>query len=60
MPRSTRQRLADIVPLAIRFMDDVVDVSNYPLAAQAQEAKAKRRIGPWYNRPCRCARHVRT
>ena len=31
--------------LAVRFMDDVVDVSNYPLGAQRAEAMAKRRIG---------------
>jgi ribonucleoside-diphosphate reductase alpha chain len=37
--------LARIVPVAIRFMDNVVDVSNYPLPAQEEEAKAKRRIG---------------
>jgi ribonucleoside-diphosphate reductase alpha chain len=30
---------------AVRFMDDVIDVSNYPLEAQRQEALAKRRIG---------------
>jgi ribonucleoside-diphosphate reductase alpha chain len=37
--------LAEVVALAIRFMDNVVDVSNYPLPEQRQEAKAKRRIG---------------
>ena len=37
--------LRRIVPLAIRFMDNVIDVSRYPLGAQAAEAKAKRRIG---------------
>jgi ribonucleoside-diphosphate reductase alpha chain len=31
--------------VAVRFLDDVVDVSNYPLAQQEREAKAKRRIG---------------
>jgi ribonucleoside-diphosphate reductase alpha chain len=31
--------------VAVRFLDNVVDVSNYPLAAQEREAKAKRRIG---------------
>jgi ribonucleotide reductase alpha subunit len=29
----------------VRFLDDVIDISNYPLDAQTQEAKAKRRIG---------------
>jgi ribonucleoside-diphosphate reductase alpha chain len=37
--------LARIVPLAVRFMDDVIDVSNFPLEAQRREALAKRRIG---------------
>ncbi len=31
--------------VAVRFLDDVVDVSNYPLPQQEREAKAKRRIG---------------
>jgi ribonucleoside-diphosphate reductase alpha chain len=30
---------------AIRMMDNTIDVSNYPLEAQRQEALAKRRIG---------------
>jgi ribonucleoside-diphosphate reductase alpha chain len=33
------------VGLAIRFLDNIIEVSNYPLPAQAQEARAKRRIG---------------
>jgi ribonucleoside-diphosphate reductase alpha chain len=37
--------LARIVPLAVRMMDNVTDVSRFPLEAQAAEAKAKRRIG---------------
>jgi len=37
--------IEDIVPRAVRFMDNVVDVSNYPLPAQAHEARAKRRLG---------------
>jgi ribonucleoside-diphosphate reductase alpha chain len=37
--------LQRIVPLAVRFMDNVVDVSNYPLPEQREEALAKRRIG---------------
>jgi ribonucleoside-diphosphate reductase alpha chain len=31
--------------VAVRMMDNTVDVSNFPLEAQAHEAKAKRRIG---------------
>ncbi|MPY69459.1 MAG: adenosylcobalamin-dependent ribonucleoside-diphosphate reductase [Alphaproteobacteria bacterium] len=39
------EALDEIVPLAVRMMDNVVDVSRFPLEAQAQEARAKRRIG---------------
>ncbi len=38
-------RLEALTATAVRFLDDVIDVSNYPLDAQRQEAKAKRRIG---------------
>ena len=34
-----------LVRTAIRFMDDVIDVSNFPLDEQRAEAMAKRRIG---------------
>src|ERR1700684_1211920 len=37
--------LKRIVPLAVRMMDNVVDVSRFPLQAQEDEARAKRRIG---------------
>lgn len=37
--------LDDLVATAVRMMDNVVDVSRFPLEAQAQEARAKRRIG---------------
>ncbi|MEW9921085.1 adenosylcobalamin-dependent ribonucleoside-diphosphate reductase [Marimonas sp. MJW-29] len=37
--------LQDLVATAVRMMDNVVDVSKFPLEAQAQEAQAKRRIG---------------
>jgi ribonucleoside-diphosphate reductase alpha chain len=43
--RLDEQELKRIVPIAVRLMDNVVDVSNYPLDAQRREAKAKRRIG---------------
>ena len=37
--------LAELVATAVRMMDNVVDASRFPLAEQAAEAKAKRRIG---------------
>ena len=37
--------LDDLVALAVRMMDNVVDASNFPLPAQAEEARNKRRIG---------------
>ncbi|MEW5966269.1 MAG: adenosylcobalamin-dependent ribonucleoside-diphosphate reductase [Pseudomonadota bacterium] len=37
--------LADAARTAVRFLDDVIDVSRYPLQAQADEARRKRRIG---------------
>ncbi len=37
--------LQEATRLAIRFMDDVIDVSNYPLEPQRREAFAKRRLG---------------
>ena len=38
-------KLEERVALAVRFLDNVVDISNYPLAPQRKEALAKRRIG---------------
>jgi len=37
--------LTDLVGTAVRMMDNVVDASRFPLAAQQAEAQAKRRIG---------------
>ena len=37
--------LNDLVATAVRMMDNVVDASKFPLEAQAQEARNKRRIG---------------
>lgn len=37
--------LADLVAVAIRMMDNTIDVSGFPLEAQLHEAQAKRRIG---------------
>lgn len=43
--RLDEEALADAVPLAVRMMDNVVDVSLFPLEQQRREALAKRRIG---------------
>ncbi len=39
------KRLAELVPTAVRFLDNTIDVSNFPLEAQRLEAQAKRRVG---------------
>ncbi|WP_340297775.1 MULTISPECIES: adenosylcobalamin-dependent ribonucleoside-diphosphate reductase [unclassified Roseobacter] len=39
------EALKDLVRVAVRMMDNVVDTSRFPLEAQAREAQAKRRIG---------------
>ncbi|MGE5511746.1 MAG: adenosylcobalamin-dependent ribonucleoside-diphosphate reductase [Bacteroidota bacterium] len=38
-------RLAELAALAVRFLDNTIDISGYPLPQQRQEAMAKRRIG---------------
>ena len=37
--------LDELVPVAVRMLDNAIDVSKFPLEAQAREARAKRRIG---------------
>ncbi len=39
------EALAASAALAVRFLDDVIDVSRYPLPAQAKQARLTRRIG---------------
>ena len=38
-------QLEDLVSTAVRMMDNVIEVSQFPLEAQKLEAKNKRRIG---------------
>ncbi len=37
--------LAELTRTAVRMLDNVIDISRYPLPQQEEEAKAKRRIG---------------
>ena len=40
-----QEQLGDVTRTAVRMLDNVIDISRYPLAQQEEEAKAKRRIG---------------
>jgi ribonucleoside-diphosphate reductase alpha chain len=43
--RLDMDRLSTTVATAVRLLDNMIDVSRYPLPAQAMEARSKRRIG---------------
>ena len=43
--RVDENELATVAATAVRFLDNVIDVSNYPLPQQREEALAKRRVG---------------
>jgi len=43
--RLNEDRLAHHVATLVRLLDNVIDISGYPLEAQRREAEAKRRIG---------------
>ncbi len=43
--RLDEAELARLARIAVRFLDDVIDVSRFPLQLQEAEARAKRRIG---------------
>ncbi len=47
MPAATLngRRLEKLTETAVRLLDNIIDVSRYPLPQQEKEAKAKRRIG---------------
>lgn len=40
-----QHRLRETVKVAVRFLDDVIDVSRFPLQQQALQARSTRRIG---------------
>ena len=42
-----RDELISLTKTAVRMLDNVIDVSGYPLEAQKEEALNKRRIGVW-------------
>ncbi len=37
--------LKEVIPIAVRFLDNVIDVSNYPLKEQEKASKEARRLG---------------
>ncbi len=39
------KRLTEVVSVAVRLLDNVIDLSNYPLPEQREEAMNKRRMG---------------
>ena len=43
--RMDEAQLSHLTRLAVRFLDNTIDVSRFPLVAQEDEAKRKRRIG---------------
>src|SRR3982751_6602607 len=43
--RLDTQALARLVPDVVRMMDNIIDISRFPLPAQKDEAEQKRRIG---------------
>jgi ribonucleoside-diphosphate reductase alpha chain len=43
--RLDESRLEELTRVAVRLLDNIIDVSGYPLPEQEKEAKAKRRIG---------------
>ena len=52
-------QLADLVAVAVRMMDNAIDVSGFPLEAQRQEAHRQAAHRTGHDRPGRCADDVR-
>ncbi len=44
-PRLDMKGIADVAAVATRMLDNVIDISHFPLTAQAKAAHASRRIG---------------
>lgn len=43
--RLDESEIADVARVAVRFLDDVVEISKYPLARQREQAQRSRRLG---------------
>jgi ribonucleoside-diphosphate reductase alpha chain len=39
------ERLAEVIPICVRFLDDVIDMNHYPIPEIDQATKATRKIG---------------
>lgn len=39
------ERLQEVITTAVRFLDNIIELSNYPLEQQRAEAESKRRMG---------------
>lgn len=40
-----KERIREVVPIAVRLLDNVIDISQFPLERQLEEALNKRRMG---------------